>query len=234
MAATPDTLRIGETITVRGTPLNSDGTSPGELINVTWQPTGPGVSVAQDSGDPYVAYVTGLQSTAAGVPEVVAVEGQDIYSSAHQGSVDVTVLRASRFKFSVGQVLLEPDPTLGNVVPLVINAYPWDVRDDPISGDIYPVDLGSPSTGVHDILWTSQNGSVLFGGPFWGSPPGTATLADQIKGVEIWPDITDGTLEPTTDVITVTAKNSQDEVITGTISVVIRRVATIPVEQVVD
>ena len=62
MTATLATLRMQETLTVRGTPANSDGTNdPVNLINVTWGGNNAAIAtLLQDSGDDYLAYVTGV------------------------------------------------------------------------------------------------------------------------------------------------------------------------------
>lgn len=62
---------------------------------------------------------------------------------------------------------------------LSVEATPWDVREDPD-----PPDYSAGSPGITDILWTSANGSVLFGGLAGGSPAGTATLADTSSGMD--------------------------------------------------
>lgn len=223
MPPTVDTLRIGETMDLRATPFNPDGT-PGQLTGTSWYAAnGTVVDVVGDSGDPYLAHVTGLLPLSTNV----FFEGSDAYSGAHSEHVSVTVLNASRFLFSSGALVFEPDPDVAQLTGITVEAYPWDSRDDPNPPDYNA--LGSP--GITDIVWSSANGAVLFGGPATGSPAGTATATGTLK-VEIWPDTTSGTSEQTTDVVTLTAKNSDGQTITGTLAVTIRRVTTIEIEVV--
>lgn len=218
MPATLNTLRIGETITVRATPRNPDA-SPGLLVNTSWASNNGSIaSVVEDSGDPYLAHVTGVAS---GATQIVFY-GEDAFTI-HSEETDVTVLAGTRFKFNVSAVTLAPDPVAANIQGLTIEAVVFDVRDDPD-----PPDYGA---GLTDILWTTANGALLFGGIAGGSPPGTATLADTLKA-EVFPDVTSGNLEQTSDTITVVGTLPSATVITGDLPASILRTTTIDVSVV--
>jgi hypothetical protein len=223
MTATLSTLRIGETITVRARTVNSDGTTPGVVETVMWfaDEFQQVFSLAQDSGDQYLAHVTGLSPGSAGFG-FEAVDAFGLYDDTEP----VTVLNASRLVMSVTFLVLEPAPVAGDIVGYGVGATPWDVRDDPDPPD-YDA-LGSP--GITEILWTSQNGAVVFNGQAGGSPAGTPTATGSLK-VDIFPDTTSGSSEQTADVITCTAKNSDGVTISGTLPVLIRRVTSVEIQQ---
>lgn len=192
MAATLTTMRIGETLTIRATPRNPDG-SIGQVVSAFWISSHSAViTVEIDSGDPYLAHIT-AQATG---ETSLTFQASDAYGP-HTGDVAATVLGATRFDFGIGTLILRPDPIAANIVGTTIAAVPSDARTDP----------GPPNYSglITDILWSSANGSILFGGPAGGSPPGTLTLAGTLKA-DVWPDITSGDDEEVEDVITLSAK----------------------------
>jgi hypothetical protein len=94
---TPSSMRVGDEITVTGTPLNAGG-HPAVGLNPSWTQAGTPddiITITPNESDQFEATITAVQSGT----DTATLHVDDTFLDEHTASLPITVLDASRFDF---------------------------------------------------------------------------------------------------------------------------------------